>query len=104
MEELSCDSNNITKLNLDNNRLLRVVTCSDNEDLDTLDVQNNTELARLEIDDTAITSLYLERNTKLCNLSCVGTEIEMLDVSMCDPKIEVKADDSTKVIRKKDLP
>ncbi len=109
LEELNCQKNGLTSLNVSQNLALKILSCGngpavvdnpnqitsldvsqnvnleilrcDNNPLNTLDVSVNTNLITLDCIDTNITSLDVSQNTNLESLSCGYNNLTNLDIS-----------------------
>ena len=77
---LSCLNNQITSLNLNNNTALEFLSCYMNQ-LTSLDVTQNTALTDLNCYYNQLTSLDISQNTALTWFSCSNNQITSLDVS-----------------------
>ena len=77
---LVCSENNLTTLDLSNNKRLNVLYCSTNH-LASLKVSGNTKLEWLDCVDNQLTSLDVSNNTELQQLSCTNNQLSTLDVS-----------------------
>ena len=64
LEELNCENNLLTALDVSNSTGLRNLDCSDNQ-LTTLDVSKNIHLSSLDCENNQLTSLDLSNNTEL---------------------------------------
>jgi hypothetical protein len=80
LEELICDGNLLTSLDVSANPALRVLSCSGNF-LTSLDVSANPALHELYCQYNQITSLDVSANPALHDLSCDGNQLASLDVS-----------------------
>ena len=80
LEELSCDWNQLTILDLSNNTSLTYLNCGKNQ-LTSLDVSQNTALTELSFYENQLTSLDVSQNTFLTKLGCQNNELTSLDVS-----------------------
>ncbi len=80
LTKVYCSENQITNLNLGQNIVFNEVICSENE-LTTLDVSQNTSLKRLFCDKNQISNLDVRQNTQLTHLSVTFNSISNLDVS-----------------------
>lgn len=80
LEELNCTSNQLTRLDVSQNRRLTVLDCFYNQ-LTDLDVSANTKLKDLNCHDNQLTSLYVGKNTDLDSLCCDNNHLTGLDVS-----------------------
>ena len=77
---LFCFSNHLSSLDVSNNRSIIQLNCSDNS-LSSLDVSQNTELTGLECYKNQLSSLDVSQNTKLTTLICFKNPLSGLDVS-----------------------
>ena len=77
---LSCDSNQLTSLDVSQNTALQVLYCYSNQ-LTSLDVSKNTKLVLLFCSGNQLTNLEVSQNTKLRELSCGANQLTSLDVS-----------------------
>ncbi|MCQ2535073.1 MAG: leucine-rich repeat domain-containing protein [Clostridia bacterium] len=80
LEELTCDSNEITSLDLSKNTNLQILDCSSNQ-ISSLDVSKNTVLRYLSCYDNQLTSLDVSKNVNLDTLFCSSNQLTSLDVS-----------------------
>ena len=80
LTNLSCDSNELTSLDLTNNTALTNLSCSGNE-LTSLDLTNNTALTILVCYVNELTSLDVSNNTDLTDLLAFNNQLTSLDVS-----------------------
>ena len=80
LEELYCDDNDMTELDLSKNTKLRILDCGNNQ-LTSLDLRNNTALEHLDCSFNELTSLDVSSNIALTNLGCTSNELTTLDVS-----------------------
>ena len=80
LEELMCNYNQLTNLDVSANTSLIGLFCSSNQ-LTSLDVSNNTSLIDLFCSSNQLTSLDVSNNTSLIDLFCDGNYIECLDIS-----------------------
>ena len=78
--DLSCDSNQLTSLDVSNNTALITLYCYSNQ-LTSLDVSNNAALIYLICFNNQLTSLDVSNNTALTFLSCNENQLTSLDVS-----------------------
>lgn len=60
---------------------LRILNCSENSSLKTLDISNNTALEELKCRNCKITNLDVSKNVALKILNCYGCNMKKLDVS-----------------------
>ena len=77
---LNCTGNNITQLDVSQNRLLKYLSCADNP-LTVVDVEKNSGLKVLNCGSTDIQHLNVTQNKKLERLDCHLCELKMLDVT-----------------------
>lgn len=80
LTSLSCDNNQITSINISNNKNLSRLYF-DNNLLTTLDVSNNQNLTIIHCDSNLLTAIDLSNNTELTYFSCYDNQIKKLDVS-----------------------
>ena len=80
LEELYCNDNDITSLDVSNNKKLTKLHCFNNE-LSSLCLLNNPELVQFWCYNNYLTSLDLSSSTKLEDLSCYSNQLTLLDVS-----------------------
>ncbi len=80
LEELVCQGNKLTNLDVSKNTALERLDCSVNK-LTSLDVSKNTALKDLNCSVNKLTSLDVSKNTALERLDCVGNMMTRLDVS-----------------------
>lgn len=76
LKELNCSTNRLTALDLRNNTELQMVICSENE-LTELNLSHHPELQRVDCSDNALTELDLRSNSKLTNLEAGGNVREI---------------------------
>lgn len=79
LTDLNCEYNQLTLLNISNNKKLTRLNCGSN-DLTSLDISNNTDLIKLDCWNNHLTSLNLNNNGKLTNLHCSYNRLSTLDV------------------------
>jgi len=77
---LTCNSNQLTSLDVSNNTALEILGCSDNQ-LTSLDVSQNTALQSLHCGFNQLTSLDVSQNTALEILACSDNQLTSLDLS-----------------------
>ena len=77
---LGCFSNQLESLDVSNNTALEVLDCDYNQ-LTSLDVSNNTALEALGCQNNQLTSLDVSNNTALEVLYCGSNQLTSLDVS-----------------------
>lgn len=78
---IDCSDNKIKKLNISQNKDLTYLNCSDNKLNSNIDVSNNTELIDLICGWNGDMKLNLENNTKLQNLDLSHGRISTIDLS-----------------------
>ena len=76
LEYLDCVGNQLTELDVSQNPALKYLYCSDNQ-LTELDVRSNTALERLLCQKNQLTSLDVSQNTNLVRLSCSDNKIDI---------------------------
>ena len=79
---LQCDNNQLTSLDLSQNKALTNLQCGNNK-LTSLDLSNNTALDYLECYNNQLTTLDVSKNTALRYLSCFNNQLTSLNVSGC---------------------
>ena len=80
LEELFCDYNQLTSLDVSKNTALTYLSCRNNQ-LTSLDVSKNTALTQLYCHNNQLTSLDVSKNTALTVLWCDYNQLTSLDVS-----------------------
>ena len=80
LTELRCFSNNLDSLDVSNNTALIDLRCNNNN-LDSLDVSNNTDLELLLCHSNNLNSLDVSSNISLVEFFCSGNNLTSLDVS-----------------------
>ncbi|MBR5959444.1 MAG: hypothetical protein IKZ98_00480 [Clostridia bacterium] len=80
LEELFCNDNNLTKLDISRNTELKTLNCSSNN-LTELDVSQTSGLKFLYCDSNHLAALDVSRNPKLQMLSCSDNPLNKLDTS-----------------------
>jgi len=80
LEELYCDGNSLSSLDVSNCASLRILSCADN-DLSALNVSKCTELTELTCGFNKITSLNVASCPDLMTLSCEGNRLTWLNVT-----------------------
>ncbi len=80
LQNLACDYNQITSLDLSDNTALTLLSCNDNQ-LTSLNVSSNAALTYLYCNYNQLTSLDVSNNTSLVWFSCGVNQLESLDVS-----------------------
>jgi len=96
LEELRCEVNEISTLNLEKNTKLRYLSINQNKIM-SLDLKANTALEELWCAGNKLISLDLKANTKLKKLNCSYNQLKALDVSantalqylVCDSNDEI---------------
>ena len=76
LEYLDCVGNQLTELDVSQNPALKDLYCSENQ-LTELDVRSNTALERLFCQKNQLTSLDVSQNTNLARLSCSNNKIDI---------------------------
>ena len=77
---LNCRFNELASLDTSKNTVLGSLKCTENK-LTNLDVRNNTALESLECSDNQLTNLDISKNTELKTLICSANKLTSLDVS-----------------------
>lgn len=80
LEKLYCDNNQLTSLDVSQNKALKYLNCSENQ-LTSLDVSQNTQLKELRCYGNQLTSLDVSKNPALVWLSCTRNQLTSLDLS-----------------------
>ena len=80
LEDLRCDYNQLTSLDVSKNTALTLLECSGNQ-LPSLDVSQNTALTYLSCGSNQLTSIDVSKNTALTTLYCSNNQLTSLDVS-----------------------
>ena len=80
LEYLNCYFNQLTSLDVSKNVELRYLYCYSNQ-LTSLDVSKNAELVGLDCTSNQLTSLDVSKNVALKNLSCNDNQLTSLDIS-----------------------
>ncbi len=80
LEKLICHTNQLQALDVSNNTELITLNCSAN-DLEALDVSSNTKLTTLICISNNLKALDVSKNTALTSLSCSNNQLQSLDVS-----------------------
>ena len=81
LEELYCQLNDLTELDVSQNPALKTLSCWGTFRLTSLDVSKNTELTFLDCAANRLTSLDVSKNTVLKTLECGANRLSSLDVS-----------------------
>ena len=83
LEELSCDNNRLTSLNVKKCTRLTVLSCSNNR-LKSLDVRNNPKLRSLYCQHNSLKSLKLGKHKSIENLNCYdNSDLKSIDIAGC---------------------
>ncbi len=118
LEELMCQNNAITNLDISQNEKLKLLVFSDNKlssldvshqllisyidvsgnKLTTLDVSKNSNLRILTCNANLLKELNLNYNTNLSNLECRGNNLSSLDLSKNTQLVSLEADDNFRVV------
>ena len=77
---LACHSNLLTSLNVSKNTALEYLGCADNQ-LTSIDVSKCTALIEFDCTDNQFTSIDVSKNTKLTGLYCYNNQLTSLDLS-----------------------
>ena len=80
LHELKCYGNQLTTLDLSNNKALKELRCQANK-LTALDVSKNTALIYLHCNDNQLTTLDLSKNTALIELYCFNNQLTSLKLN-----------------------
>ena len=80
LQTLDCAANQLTELDVSQNKKLKVLLCSANQ-LTELDVRSNTALERLSCQENQLTELDVSNNTALMKLYCGKNQLTELDLS-----------------------
>ncbi|MEE0791668.1 MAG: hypothetical protein U0M24_01770, partial [Faecalibacterium prausnitzii] len=82
LTELYCVGNQLTELDMSQNKELQTLDCVVNQ-LTELDVSNNTALMKLYCGKNQLTELDLSQNSKLIDLDCGNNQLTSLNVDSC---------------------
>ena len=77
---LSLVDNNLTSINIKNNKKLQILQVNGNKKLKSLNIKKNTKLTSLNVGLTGLTSINTSKNTKLYDLSVYKTKISKLSL------------------------
>ena len=80
LQTLDCVTNQLTELDVSQNKKLKELHCSANQ-LTELDVRSNTALERLSCGENQLTELDVSNNTALMKLYCRKNQLTELDLS-----------------------
>ena len=80
LQTLDCVANQLTELDVSQNKKLKELHCSANQ-LTELDVRSNTALERLSCQENQLTELDVRNNTALMKLYCGKNQLTELDLS-----------------------
>ncbi len=80
LQNLYCDNNQLTELDVSHNTALIFLACSNNS-LTELEVSQNTALEALYCNNNQLTELEVRQNTALTQLNCSNIQLAELDVS-----------------------
>ena len=80
LHELKCYGNQLTTLDLSNNKALKELHCQANK-LTALDLSKNTALIYLHCNDNQLTTLDLSKNTALIELYCFNNQLTSLKLN-----------------------
>ena len=81
LKSLDCRYNNLSSLDLSENKKLTSLYCNKNQ-LTSLDVSGNTTLTGLSCGSNQLTSLDISKNVVLKHLDCQSNQITSLDISI----------------------
>lgn len=81
LEEIRCDNNAFTHIDLSKNTALKDFRCGENRSLVALDVSKNKALKKLDFTLTNVKTIDLSQNTQLEYLDCGSTLLTRLDVT-----------------------
>ena len=81
LQYLDCCNNALTGLDVRANSMLSTLSCSDNPKIRTLDISKNTELKVLDCENDGLTNLDLRQNKALVDVFCSGNALSSLDLS-----------------------
>jgi Leucine-rich repeat (LRR) protein len=93
---LEADGNNLSNLDLSNNKLLKSLRVSNNQ-LNTLNVSKNSALNDLNFNDNKITTIDITNNTALQYLFCSNNKITKIDISQNHSLTQLGANDNSLV-------
>ncbi len=79
---LNCQGNQLTSLDVSQNKALIKLYCQNNQ-IDLLDVSQNKDLEDLKCDNNGLNQLSIGQNNKLSILQCSKNNLEDIDVSKC---------------------
>lgn len=80
LQELTCNTNKLTGLNLSQNTKLTELTCNNNP-ITSLDLTANTELTTMDATNMKLAEIDLSHNTKLTTLKLNNNKLESIDLS-----------------------
>ena len=80
LQELTCNTNKLTGLNLSQNTKLTELTCKNNP-ITSLDLTANTELTTMDATNMELAEIDLSHNTKLTTLKLNNNKLESIDLS-----------------------
>lgn len=83
---MDCGSNQLTSLDMSNNKALMSLTC-DNNQLTSLDIWNNPDLSVLHCNGNQLTSLDVSNNTALEYLGCYDNPLKTLAISQSQENV-----------------
>lgn len=87
LQRLVCSNNELTLLDLSQNRALTYLNCSANL-LARIDIDRLTLLATLYCDNNRLTSLLLPATAALLTIDCRNNDLRTLDVSNCGAALQ----------------
>jgi len=80
LDSLICSNNQLKKIDISNNKVMRRLDCSYNQ-IEEIDVSKNTALTNLVIYNNQIKEIDLSKNLALFGFSCVSNQLTSLDLS-----------------------
>lgn len=97
LEEFYCSMsfNGITTLDVSSNTLLRILDCSYNEKLESVNVSKCVNLEQLHCYESSIKTLDVLNNRKLVRLDCNHTLVNSLDVTKCPELFALNCEDTS---------
>jgi Leucine-rich repeat (LRR) protein len=83
LEELSCNSGKLAKLDVSKNLKLKILSCSNNQ-LTSLDLSKNLNLTSLNANTNSLTALDVSANTALVTLLVSGNKLTTINIDSND--------------------
>ncbi len=93
IEELHCDANSITTLDLSKSINLRMLSCPGNQ-LSSLDLSNNKQLESANLTDNQLTNLELSGTKNLVELQCGENKLTELALDSCTSLESLQCNDN----------